>query len=655
MKREKQKVCRVLSILVAIVVFLGIGFKYNEQVQSASYYPYLIKVNRQACTITIYGKDKSGNYTVPVKAMLCSPGVGDLTPLGTYKTPAKYRWKLLMNNVWGQYSTRIVGGILFHSVWYYDQDPATMSNREYNKLGTKCSHGCVRITTEDAKWIYDNCPIGTTVQIYDSSDPGPLGKPEGIKVSTATKKGYDPTDIWSSNNPYLKKTTVINGTSNKTIEYGSTVNVTSGVTVTSSTNVDITSKLKVNITYNGKTVKTVDTKKVGSYSITYSATDLLGKKAEKKVVYKVVDTAKPEILGVKEIYTNKKPDTELALENVVVKWHGKEVNKDDVKVTLKTVSNEEGLRTYKVTYSYKASNGKSTKVSTTIYRDKEAPVLLGVEDGLVALKKDLTKTNLVANVSVSDNLDKLTTNNIKITKEKLESGYYKILYTVSDKAGNTTTEEALYRVKNGLVIMGVEDKVITKDQVMDAEFVKAGIKAYNCGVDITSEMEYEITSSINEYNHKEYTVIYRIFDESGKSAKKKAVFIVDTPIEEVPEDEIVKDETQNDTVTDETVEDTTENNTPIDETAEDTTENNTPTDETVEDTTENDTSIDGTVEDATENNTSIDGTVEGETQNDISTAGEVEQVAPVDETNNNEVEQNEIINDTVENETQVEN
>ena len=64
-----------------------------------------------------------------------------------------------------------------------------------------------------------------------------------------------------------------------------------------------------------------------------------------------------------------------------------------------------------------------------------------------------------------------------------------------------------------------EDALKAAEQAeLDAEFVKAGIKAYNCGVDITSKMEYEITSNINEYNHKEYTVIYRIFDENGKSA-----------------------------------------------------------------------------------------------------------------------------------------
>lgn len=50
--------------------------------------------------------------------------------------------------------------------------------------------GCVRLTVEDAKWIAENCPEGTTVEIYDGEDPGPLGKPEAQnwinQIRTAT-------------------------------------------------------------------------------------------------------------------------------------------------------------------------------------------------------------------------------------------------------------------------------------------------------------------------------------------------------------------------------------------------------------------------------------------------------------------------------------
>ena len=52
---------------------------------------------------------------------------------------------------------------------------------EYNKLGSPASLGCVRLTTADAKWIYDNCKAGTKTLIYDNTEtPGPLGKPEDV-------------------------------------------------------------------------------------------------------------------------------------------------------------------------------------------------------------------------------------------------------------------------------------------------------------------------------------------------------------------------------------------------------------------------------------------------------------------------------------------
>ncbi|MBQ3404696.1 MAG: L,D-transpeptidase, partial [Oscillospiraceae bacterium] len=32
--------------------------------------------------------------------------------------------------------------------------------------GYPVSHGCVRMYTSDVQWIYNNCPIGTTVVVY---------------------------------------------------------------------------------------------------------------------------------------------------------------------------------------------------------------------------------------------------------------------------------------------------------------------------------------------------------------------------------------------------------------------------------------------------------------------------------------------------------
>lgn len=168
--------------------------KEEEQVEPSSL-PYYIKVNYRAQTVTVYGQDEKGEYTKPVIAFVCSTGT-DTPTSGVYPLKAKYRWVNLKGNVYGQYSSRIVGSILFHSVYYYEKfNPGTLCYTGYDKLGTKASAGCVRLNVASAKWIYDNCPIGTKVEFYASSDPGPLGKPGSQKISSnETCRGWDPTD-----------------------------------------------------------------------------------------------------------------------------------------------------------------------------------------------------------------------------------------------------------------------------------------------------------------------------------------------------------------------------------------------------------------------------------------------------------------------------
>lgn len=170
----------------------------KDSQQSASdetEFPYYIKINRKQNCITVYTSDENGEYTVPYKAMICSTGLYNATPRGTFHLSTKYLWRELYGKVYGQYATRITGGVLFHSVPYYKKSKSALCTEKYNKLGQQASMGCVRLTVEDAKWIADNCPSGTTVEIYDNDDPGPLGKPEAAHIDTdSPNKGWDPTD-----------------------------------------------------------------------------------------------------------------------------------------------------------------------------------------------------------------------------------------------------------------------------------------------------------------------------------------------------------------------------------------------------------------------------------------------------------------------------
>lgn len=184
----------------------------NEKEVKDNKNKYYVKVNNQANVVTIYTKDSEGNYTVPVKAMVCS--IGTATPTsGKYKlNGTRYKWHTLFGHtpgtyVYGQYSTAIVGNILFHSVPYTTKgDPSTLEYLEYDKLGTKASAGCIRLTVQDAAWIYNNIATGTIVEFYYDSNPGPLGKPSAPKISgNVTCRGWDPTDPnptspWRNNN-----------------------------------------------------------------------------------------------------------------------------------------------------------------------------------------------------------------------------------------------------------------------------------------------------------------------------------------------------------------------------------------------------------------------------------------------------------------------
>lgn len=161
---------------------------------------YYIKVNTQANTVTIYVKDENGDYTIPVKAMVCSTGYA--TPKNSkYQTKGKWTWGLMIGGVYTQWETHITGNILFHSVPYLRRyDYNSLEYWAYDKLGTTCSAGCVRLTCADAKWIYDNCAVGTTVEFYASSNPGPLGKPSAMKISGNVEcRGWDPTDPHEGN------------------------------------------------------------------------------------------------------------------------------------------------------------------------------------------------------------------------------------------------------------------------------------------------------------------------------------------------------------------------------------------------------------------------------------------------------------------------
>jgi len=187
----KRRLCALVLLIILLMQAVPAA--------AAEPAPYAIRVNRALNTVTIYSLDSSGSYTIPVKAMICSTArPGHTTPLGSYQL-ADFRseWRLMLDGTYGQYATCFSGNYLFHSICYADDSHDAMVRESYNKLGEAASMGCVRLETIDAKWIYENCPAGTPVTVYDDPEsPGPLGKPERTldEISEEAHNGWDPTD-----------------------------------------------------------------------------------------------------------------------------------------------------------------------------------------------------------------------------------------------------------------------------------------------------------------------------------------------------------------------------------------------------------------------------------------------------------------------------
>ena len=171
-------------------------FKSNgalqQDVSSMVSGPYRLRVNRTTCMVTVFAKDGSNGYIIPVKSMTCSVGLpATPTPTGTFYIGDQDRWHILMGPSWGQYTSHVYQGIFIHSVAGGQQSIYNLNAADYNNLGRPASHGCIRLCVRDAKWIYTNVSRGSQITIGDGYYE-PFDKPATIKLAPGTNL-MDPT------------------------------------------------------------------------------------------------------------------------------------------------------------------------------------------------------------------------------------------------------------------------------------------------------------------------------------------------------------------------------------------------------------------------------------------------------------------------------
>ena len=134
---------------------------------------YKIGVDIENQIVTVYRADDDGEDGI-VRQMICSTGENECTPVGRFtlnqrNSAERTEWYAIpAYDCYVQYVTRIIGGYLFHSLPYAEEDESTLDTEAAALLGTPASHGCIRLRPEDAEWIARNCPNGTPCHIYHS-------------------------------------------------------------------------------------------------------------------------------------------------------------------------------------------------------------------------------------------------------------------------------------------------------------------------------------------------------------------------------------------------------------------------------------------------------------------------------------------------------
>ena len=528
--KKKYHLIRIFFIL-SFGIMAGVFCRQSMADASSG---YMIRINKQANCVTIYQQKKNGYK--PIKALVCSTGYA--TKLGTYSLGEKMRWHVLDGPCYGQYCTRIYGGVLFHSVWYTGQNnPATLSVSSYNKLGTTASHGCVRLTVAGAKWIYNHVPSGTKVVIYSAKNPGPLGKPKAIKLPYTCR--WDPTDTGNPGNPWNKKKPVITGAKNLVIAYNSSYHIMKGIKAKNTTGFDAKALVKTKITYKGKKVAKINTKKPGKYKVTYMLTDEIGRKARANITVKVTPSKeKPTISGVKNLYVTSKSKLtkKLMLKSVTATQAGKKLASKYIKVTKKKIKKN----VYKITYTVQNASIAAV-VTAKAYIDKKAPVINGISNHATYRVEQSVKVNktyakgLIK--SVSDNYTAVKVQNVSITITKLDNGArYQIIYKLKDQAGNQTTVKIYIIPTEFVTITGPSTLDISAEELgytddMSQNWLENKLRAYllsNAGITARTYDNKNLTDQIeivalNENGTLVYQVVFRVTDSQKHTATKQVL------------------------------------------------------------------------------------------------------------------------------------
>ena len=128
------------------------------------------KINVDTTRNRVYVKGWSGNgYNYLIKRFVCSCGTkSHPTIKGKFYAdgPVDEWYYMYDSQVWVKWAFKINGPYYFHSILFENQYDTEPTEESQLNLGINASHGCVRLSVEDAEWIYTHVPSMTIINLY---------------------------------------------------------------------------------------------------------------------------------------------------------------------------------------------------------------------------------------------------------------------------------------------------------------------------------------------------------------------------------------------------------------------------------------------------------------------------------------------------------
>lgn len=268
---------------------------------------------------------------------------------------------------------------------------------------------------------------------------------------------------------------------------------------------------------------TVDTKKVGEYTITYSARDEANNKSSISRIVEVVDTTPPSIIlnGESILYVEFENEYQelgvTASDNI----------DEDISVTIFGIVDTSKLGEYVLTYSAKDRQNNTAKSVKRIVHviDTTPPniVLNGEATLTIELEREYEEHGAVAKDNVDSDVNVIISGSVNTSKV----GEYIVTYSASDKSNNiasiTRTVQVVDLTPPNLVLNG---ESIIEIIVNRGEYKELGATATD---NVTDEVIVTITGEVDVSKVGEYIITYTGIDEANNTSQVQRTVIVRKP------------------------------------------------------------------------------------------------------------------------------